>query len=64
MQWRAMPHLRRSDLCPGDLAFYLDLAHVAIYIGNNQVIQAPRAGENVKISSIDMLPPYGYGRPG
>ena len=37
--------------------------HVAIYIGNGQVIHAPTFGDHVKISSVDMMTPWGYGRP-
>src|SRR6266542_3852787 len=63
MQWRSIPHISRSVLRPGDLVFYYNLGHVAIYVGNNQVIHAPTFGDHVKISSVDMARPYGYGRP-
>lgn len=64
MQYRALPHLSRGALQPGDLVFYAALDHVAIYVGNNQIIQAPTYGERVKVSSVDMMKPYGYARPG
>jgi cell wall-associated NlpC family hydrolase len=35
---------------------------VGIYVGGGQVIHAPQPGEYVKISSVNMMPPYGYGR--
>jgi cell wall-associated NlpC family hydrolase len=63
MQWNAIPHLARSSLQPGDLVFYNGLNHVAIYVGNGQVIHAPTFGDHVRIASVDMSPPYGYGRP-
>jgi cell wall-associated NlpC family hydrolase len=63
MQWKAMPHISRSALQPGDLVFYESLNHVAIYVGNSQVIHAPTFGDHVRIASIDMMRPYGYGRP-
>ncbi len=63
MQWRRIPHISRLAIRPGDLVFYHNLGHVAIYIGNNQVIHSPTFGDHVKISSIDMSRPYGYGRP-
>ena len=63
MQWNAMAHISRAELQPADLVFYSGLGHVAIYVGNGQIIQASQPGENVKISSVDMMPPYGYGRP-
>jgi len=63
MQWKAMPHIGRSALQPGDLVFYESLNHVAIYVGNSQVIHAPTFGDHVRIAGIDMMKPYGYGRP-
>jgi peptidoglycan DL-endopeptidase CwlO len=62
-QWSAIPHISRSSLQPGDLVFYSGLGHVAIYVGNGQVIHAPQPGEVVKLASVDMMTPYGYGRP-
>jgi peptidoglycan DL-endopeptidase CwlO len=63
MQWNAIPHLSRASLQPGDLVFYRSLNHVAIYVGNGQVIHAPSPGDHVRIASVDMMTPYGYGRP-
>lgn len=62
-QYNAIPHVSRSDIQPGDLVFYENLGHVAIYVGSNKVIHAPTYGEVVKVSSIDMMPVYGIGRP-
>jgi cell wall-associated NlpC family hydrolase len=62
-QWGVVSHISRSQLQPGDLVFYLSLGHVAIYVGNNQVIHAPQPGEDVKLASVDMMTPYGFGRP-
>lgn len=63
MQWGVVHHIPRSELSPGDLVFYSGLAHVAIYVGGGKIIHAPTFGEDVKISSVDMMSPYGYGRP-
>jgi cell wall-associated NlpC family hydrolase len=62
MQWNAVAHISASELQPGDLVFYSGLGHVGIYVGGGQVIHAPQPGEYVKISSVNMMPPYGYGR--
>ena len=62
-QYNSITHISRSQIQPGDLVFYESLGHVAIYVGNNQVIHAPTYGEVVKVSSIDMMPVYGIGRP-
>ncbi|MDI1464383.1 NlpC/P60 family protein [Catellatospora sp. KI3] len=61
-QWREVTHIKRSQLAPGDLVFYSGLGHVAIFVGNGKVIHAPTFGEVVKIASVDMMTPYGYGR--
>lgn len=55
----------RSELRPGDLVFFYGGEHVALYVGNNSVIQAPQPGEVVKISTIDWIGHYtASGRPG
>ncbi|MFC7757683.1 C40 family peptidase [Catellatospora bangladeshensis] len=61
-QWREVTHIKRSQLAPGDLVFYSGLGHVALYVGSGKVIHAPTTGEVVKVSSVDMMTPYGYGR--
>jgi cell wall-associated NlpC family hydrolase len=61
-QWNETVHISRSQLQPGDLVFYDSLGHVAIYVGSGKVIHAPTFGEVVKIASVDMMTPYGYGR--
>jgi uncharacterized protein YgiM (DUF1202 family) len=45
MAWNSAPHVAFSDLMPGDVLFYSNtvfagLSHVAIYIGNGQMIGA------------------------
>ena len=64
LQWGKVTHIGRRSLEPGDLVFYSDLGHVAIFVGDDKVIHAPKPGEVVKLSSVDMMTPYGYGRPG
>jgi cell wall-associated NlpC family hydrolase len=64
MQWQVVRRISRASLSPGDLVFYAGLGHVAIYVGGGKVIHAPTFGEVVHIASVDMIPPYGYGRPG
>jgi peptidoglycan DL-endopeptidase CwlO len=65
-QRRAMPYVDQADLQVGDLVFYYsDLHHVAIYVGGGYVMQAPQAGDVVRMTLMD---PYGsihsFGRPG
>jgi cell wall-associated NlpC family hydrolase len=61
-QWSQVAHISKSQLAPGDLVFYNGLGHVAIYVGNNVVIHAPHAGEDVKYAPVDVDSIYGYGR--
>ena len=44
----------KSDLKPGDLVFYgySSISHVAIYVGNSQVIHAPIPGKSVCIAPL------------
>jgi cell wall-associated NlpC family hydrolase len=57
--------ISRSQLRPGDLVFFYSGGHVGLYIGNNNVIHAPKPGDVVKITSIDAMNGYSAsGRPG
>jgi cell wall-associated NlpC family hydrolase len=62
MQWNMVAHINASQLQPGDLVFYSGLGHVGLYVGGGQVIHAPQPGDHVKLASVNMMPPYGYGR--
>ncbi|MEU2511431.1 C40 family peptidase [Streptomyces syringium] len=63
-QWKTLPKVPLNELRPGDLVLYFGGAtHVAIYIGNGQVIQAPRPGASVKVSPIASNPLLGAVRP-
>ncbi|MCC2277625.1 NlpC/P60 family protein [Streptomyces morookaense] len=63
-QWASLPRVPLSDLRPGDLVLYFEGAtHVALYIGNGLVIQAPRTGDRVKISPVAGNPLLGAVRP-
>ncbi|NYT92756.1 NlpC/P60 family protein [Salinispora sp. H7-4] len=61
-QWEVVAHLKRHDLSPGDLVFYRGLGHVALYVGNGQIIDAPTAGRNVLKRDMNIMPIVGYGR--
>jgi peptidoglycan DL-endopeptidase CwlO len=47
-QWAALPHISMSALQPGDLLYYNGESHVAMYVGNGMIIDAPLPGENVE----------------
>ena len=45
-----------AQIQPGDLVFYNGTGHVAIYVGDGNVIHAPQTGEVVKVSPMNMMP--------
>jgi peptidoglycan DL-endopeptidase CwlO len=47
-QWAALPHISSSSLEPGDLLYYAGESHVAMYVGDGYIIDAPQTGENVE----------------
>ncbi|WP_432011622.1 NlpC/P60 family protein [Streptomyces cucumeris] len=64
-QWRQLPRISLQRLRPGDLVIYnKGASHVAIYAGNGQVVQAPRPGQQVKLSPLATNPVQGAVRPG
>jgi cell wall-associated NlpC family hydrolase len=62
-QHRTVHPVTRDELKPGDLVFYFqDIHHVALYVGNGQVIEAPTEGERISMRPMDFAPISGYGR--
>jgi peptidoglycan DL-endopeptidase CwlO len=66
-QYQASHPISYDDLRPGDLLFWATdghdpntIYHEALYIGGQQMIQAPRTGEDVEISSIWMWGPIQF----
>lgn len=47
-QWAALPHIAESAIQPGDLMFYNGIGHVAIYVGNGMIIDAPTPGQPIR----------------
>lgn len=64
-QYASVPHVSKDEAAPGDLIFYYSpIGHVGIYLGNGQLIHAPRTGDVVKISKVNWGKVVGVGRPG
>lgn len=66
MQYSSTARVSRADLQPGDLVFFGDpIHHLAIYIGNGKVVEAPYSGSEVRINSraLSRRDIAGYGRP-
>lgn len=63
-QINAGRRVSRDQLAPGDLVFfYSGVTHVGMYIGNGQMIHAPRPGSTVRVAPIDSMPWAGASRP-
>jgi cell wall-associated NlpC family hydrolase len=66
-QYQQTVHITAAQLKPGDLVFWgtspNTIHHVALYIGNGQIIQAPRTGDVVKVSPLYASAPDFFGRP-
>jgi cell wall-associated NlpC family hydrolase len=70
-QYYSGKHVSPDQLQPGDLVFYAyntsdpsTIHHVAIYAGNNQMVQAPQSGSYVMISPMRWSGFIGATRPG
>jgi peptidoglycan DL-endopeptidase CwlO len=51
--WNSGMHVSRTDLEPGDLIFFFqDLSHVAFYLGNGLMLDAPSTGQVVQVQPI------------
>ena len=63
-QWKRLERIPLDELRPGDLVVYFPKAtHVALYLGDGMVVQAPRPGAKVKVSPIAANPILGAVRP-
>ncbi|MFE7901758.1 NlpC/P60 family protein [Streptomyces sp. NPDC057424] len=63
-QWKQLERIPLDELRPGDLVVYFPKAtHVALYLGDGMVVQAPRPGAKVKVSPIAANPVLGAVRP-
>ena len=53
-QYTQVKKIKRKHAQPGDLVFFFERGahHVGIYIGNGKMIDAPRRGEDVRVSPI------------
>lgn len=70
-QWSALPHVALIDLLPGDLVFFDPgefvaglPGHVGIYLGDDEMVDAPHSGASVRIDDLaGWPPPFGAARP-
>jgi cell wall-associated NlpC family hydrolase len=59
-QWGALPHISLSALQPGDLIYYNGIGHVAMFVGNNMIVDAPQTG--MKVEEISYTTSWYYSR--
>jgi cell wall-associated NlpC family hydrolase len=53
----------KGNLQPGDLVFfYSPVSHVAMYIGNGQIVHAPNSSKPVQVMKLDSMPSYAGAR--
>jgi peptidoglycan DL-endopeptidase CwlO len=52
-QVAALPSIPLADIQPGDLLFYNGDGHVAMYVGNNMIVDAPHTGLDVEEIPLD-----------
>jgi peptidoglycan DL-endopeptidase CwlO len=63
-QWQRLRRIPLGQLRPGDLVVYFpDATHVAMYVGNGKVVQAPRPGAKIQVSPLASYPVLGAVRP-
>ncbi|WP_406166559.1 NlpC/P60 family protein [Streptomyces sp. NBC_00996] len=64
LQWAQLKHVPVADMRPGDLIIYFsDASHVALYIGDGEIISAPRPGRVVYVSPAGSMEILGVVRP-
>ncbi|MGH3300549.1 MAG: NlpC/P60 family protein [Streptosporangiaceae bacterium] len=51
-QWAELPHVSIADLQPGDILVFSGAGHVGLYVGNNELIDAPHTGLDVELVSF------------
>ncbi|WP_340559327.1 C40 family peptidase [Streptomyces sp. GSL17-111] len=63
-QWRQLTRVDITDMRPGDLIIYKeDASHVGLYIGDGDMVHAPRTGRQIRVEGAGALPILGVVRP-
>jgi len=48
-QWVDLPHVSTANMQPGDIMIFNGGGHAGIYVGHNELIDAPHTGANVEL---------------
>ncbi|CAL9491378.1 hypothetical protein SUDANB6_03254 [Streptomyces sp. enrichment culture] len=63
-QWEQLRHVDVRDMRPGDLIVYFpDASHVGMYVGDGEVVHAPRPGRTITVTGAGTMPILGVVRP-
>ncbi|MBW1599312.1 glycoside hydrolase [Streptomyces sp. JJ38] len=63
-QWRQLERVDIADMRPGDLIIYKeDASHVGMYLGDGEIVHAPRTGRQIRVEGAGSLPILGVVRP-
>jgi peptidoglycan DL-endopeptidase CwlO len=62
-QWNEIVHVPRSELQPGYLMFFYNLDHVALYLGDGLMVDAPTFGQDVQVQAVPWASYDGGGYP-
>lgn len=64
-QWQGLTRVSLASARPGDLIIYFnDATHVGMYIGNGQIVHAPRPGRTITTAPAASMSILGVVRPG
>ncbi|MFD4601065.1 NlpC/P60 family protein [Streptomyces sp. NPDC058464] len=63
-QWQGLTRVSLASVRPGDLIIYYDATHVGMYIGDGEIVHAPRPGRTVTTAPAASMPILGVVRPG
>ena len=65
LQYATDPHVSAAEARPGDLVFFhTPISHVAMYLGNNRIIDTMQPGSGVVVRTVHWNTVVGVGRPG
>ncbi|WP_327189821.1 NlpC/P60 family protein [Streptomyces xinghaiensis] len=63
-QWKQLPRIAVRDMRPGDLIIYhSDASHVGMYIGDGDIVHAPRPGRQITVTGAGSMRILGVVRP-
>ncbi|KNE79166.1 MULTISPECIES: NlpC/P60 family protein [Streptomyces] len=63
-QWKRLPRIAVRDMRPGDLIIYhSDASHVGMYIGDGDIVHAPRPGRQITVTGAGSMRILGVVRP-